>query len=465
VRALTALLLVTACLVVDPRAVAAQAIDRWHVPGFGQVTVYRGPSPPHHVVLFLSGDGGWNLGVVDMAQRLRDAGGLVVGIDIRAFMKTLEASERCAYPAGALEELSRAVQLRERLPAYQRPVLVGYSSGATLAYAALAAAPAETFAGAISLGFCRDIEIHKPLCPSRGLLATRRETGVGYDLRPFAGSTVPWMVLQGEVDQVCRPAATQQFVAQTGSARLFSLRQVGHGFGVPSRWASRFLEALRAITDANTVPATPRLGADAVADLSLVEVPGRSDADPHRDEFAVLISGDGGWAELDKAVASGLANAGVPVVGWSSLEYYWTPRTPERAAADLARVIEHYSQTWHRGRVRIIGYSFGADVVPFLVNRLPGDVQSRVAGVTLLSPSPSATFEFHLGDWLKTRADLRYPTAIEIGRVPVPLTCVYATDEENSVCRSTLARQRVATVGHGHHFSGDYDRLVQLALR
>jgi len=53
--------------------------------------------------------------------------------------------------------------------AYQRPLLVGYSSGATLVYAALAAAPPEAFAGAISLGFCPDLEIHKPLCHGRAL--------------------------------------------------------------------------------------------------------------------------------------------------------------------------------------------------------------------------------------------------------------------------------------------------------
>ena len=454
------------------RTVAAQPAETWRVPSLGQVSVYRGTSPPQHVVLFLSGDGGWNKGVVDMAHRLRDVGALVVGIDIRAFMKSLEASDRCAYPAGALEELSRAVQLRERLPVYRRPVLVGYSSGATLAYAAVAAAPPETFAGAVSLGFCPDVEIRRPLCHSRGLAATRRTKGIGYDLRPFAASTVPWMVLQGDADQVCRAAATQAFVAQTGSSRLFALPKVGHGFGVPSRWAPQFIEAVHAVVNAPSATAAPRASAAAVADLGLVEVPVPRDVRGlesvrigHGDDFAVVISGDGGWADLDKAVANGLASAGVPVVGWSSLEYYWTPRTPETASADLARIIEHYAQAWHRNRVRLVGYSFGADVMPFLVNRLPADVSSRVTRITLLGPSPSATFEFHVSDWLDTRADARYPTVPEVDRVPVPVTCVYAANQEDSVCRSIRARERAVPVGRGHHFSGDYARLVQLALQ
>ncbi|HEX2641565.1 MAG TPA: virulence factor family protein, partial [Thermoanaerobaculia bacterium] len=37
---------------------------------FGKVTLYRPASQPRHVVLFLSGDGGWNQGVVDMARIL-----------------------------------------------------------------------------------------------------------------------------------------------------------------------------------------------------------------------------------------------------------------------------------------------------------------------------------------------------------------------------------------------------------
>jgi len=77
------------------------------------------------------------------------------------------------------------VQLPRKLPEYKRPIVVGYSSGATVAYAALVAAPPETFAGAISLGFCPDLEIRTAMCQMRGLKATRRAKGVGFDLAPF----------------------------------------------------------------------------------------------------------------------------------------------------------------------------------------------------------------------------------------------------------------------------------------
>jgi hypothetical protein len=37
---------------------------------FGPLTVYSRSTQPSHVVLFVSGDGGWNLGVIEMAREL-----------------------------------------------------------------------------------------------------------------------------------------------------------------------------------------------------------------------------------------------------------------------------------------------------------------------------------------------------------------------------------------------------------
>lgn len=467
---LAAVVMVAIAVATGANVWAAPVTQTIAMPALGTVTIYQPDASPQEVVLFLSGDGGWNLGVIGMAQRLRRDGALVVGIDIRAFMKSLESSKGCAYPAGPLEELSRDVQLRFKLPRYRRPILVGYSSGATLAYAAIAAAPPETFAGAISLGFCPDIELRTALCAIRGLQATKRARPRGspgeggYDLAPFKTSVVPWMVLQGEVDQVCGPSVTRAFVAETGAARLFSLPRVGHGFGVTANWEPQFVEAYRAIATARRADEPSPVTTPEVADLSLVEVPVTYGEDG--DTLAILLTGDGGWAGLDKGLAAGLSARGIPVVGWSSLGYYWTPRSPVAAAADLTRIIEHYTTAWHRPRVLIVGYSFGADIAPFLVNRLPESIRAHVTALTLLGPSTTAAFEFHLSNWLVGGGDARYPVRPEVERSSAPVTCVSATDETDSVCRDiTAPNVRRASVGRGHHFSGEYDELLDLILR
>src|SRR3954462_15321721 len=61
------------------------------------------------------------------------------------------------------------------------------------------------------------------------------------------------------------------------------------------------------------------------------------------DAFVVLYSGDGGWAKADCEFAHLLAQRGLPVVGVNSVRYFAKGRTPEAAAADLARLSDEYS--------------------------------------------------------------------------------------------------------------------------
>ncbi len=433
---------------------------------FGTVHVYAPPGPPAQVVLFVSGDGGWNFGVVPMARRLQSEGALVAGIDIRTFLAGLERFRPCAYPAGSLEELSRAVQLRRRLPEYHAPILVGYSSGATLVYAALAQAPPQTFRGAISLGFCPDVSLRTPLCRGQGLVSHPRAKGTGADLEAFGELGPPWAVLQGEIDQVCAPAETARFVGRVGSARLVSLPKVGHGFSVTPRWEPQYVEAYRRIAAEPSAPAPPARSAgapaDALAGLGLVEVPATG---PERDLMAVFVTGDGGWAEIDKRVSARFAAQGVPVVGWSSLKYYWTPRTPEAAASDLARILDRYGRLWRKSRFVLVGYSFGADVLPFLASRLPAELRSRVALLGLLGLSEQASFEFHVAGWLGVQTG-HYATAPEVARLgTTPVLCLRGEDEDDSACRLLHgAALRSVTLAGGHHFGGSYERVADALL-
>jgi len=54
-----------------------------------------------------------------------------------------------------------------------------------------------------------------------------------------------------------------------------------------------------------------------------------------RREFAIILSGDGGWVSIDRDLSTAFAQRGIPVVGWDSLKYFWTARTPMKAAAIL----------------------------------------------------------------------------------------------------------------------------------
>jgi type IV secretory pathway VirJ component len=220
---------------------------------FGDITVYRGSVQPRGVVLFLSGDGGWNLGVIAMAQRLADKGALVAGIDTRHYLAELEkATESCVSPALELEDLSHHLQSAMGIRHPLQPTLVGYSSGATLVYVALGEAPDAPFMGGLSLGFCPDLELKKPLCAGSGIRATPRldSKGVlkGVDLMPARIPPGKWIALQGETDQVCPAQATQDFVATVAGAQFVMLPKVGHGYSVAKNWVPQYEAAYDRLT-------------------------------------------------------------------------------------------------------------------------------------------------------------------------------------------------------------------------
>jgi type IV secretory pathway VirJ component len=438
---------------------ATWAANTFEYPGLGTVVLEQPVGPPQHVVIFLSGDGGWNKGVVDMARHLAEEGALVAGVDVTQMQRHAQQSRAaCVSAAGPLEGLAHYVEQKIGLRAYEKPLLVGYSSGATLAYAALAQAPPGTFKGAISLGFCPDLEWNKPLCRGEGLAHDAIRNGFTY--RPAPKLQDPWIALQGEQDQVCSATQTRKFVEEVPGAELVLLPKVGHGYSVERNWLPQFTGAFHRLAAAD--PPAPSPQAADVSDLPLVELPVKQSS---QDSFAIMLSGDGGWAGLDKEVAAQLNARGVAVVGWDSLRYFWNARTPEEAARDLDRAIRHYARTWKKSRVLLVGYSQGADVLPFMVNRLPDETRRLVDGTALIALGEEAFFEFSASHWILTPTG-GMPVTPEIERASRGgLTCIYGVDEKDSLCPRlrTEGLRRIELPG-GHHFDGDYARVAGAVL-
>ena len=434
---------------------------------FGAVSIYRGRDDPREVVLFLSGDGGWNLGVISMAQRLAAQGAIVAGIDIRHYLAQLEkAGEKCVSPAVDFENLSHYLQSKLGLKNYLQPTLVGYSSGATLVYAALAESPDGLFKGALSIGFCPDLDLKKPVCKGSGIEASPRlnSRGLlqGVNFLPAKKLPGRWISLQGETDQVCPAPLTQKFIANVPGGEVVMLPKVGHGYSVEKNWVPQFEAAYARLTASQPTARLPALPAP-VADLPLTVVP----AADHGvgDWFGVFLTGDGGWVGLDKGVSAELAKHDIPIVGWDSLKYFWSPRTPEGAAKDLDRVLRHYSRAWGKSHALLIGYSQGADTMPFMVNRLPAATRQMVGLTTLLGISDNAVFEFHVANWLGEPPG-GLPTAPELAHWSgSPYLCLYGEDDADSACKQLTGHDGSAYQMHGgHHFGGGYTEIADEIL-
>jgi type IV secretory pathway VirJ component len=446
-----------------PPPVAEEEATRLTAGRFGTVTVYIPDGTPQSVAIFVSGDGGWELGVVNMAHALASLGAVVIGVDVRHYFASLrKAAQRpgapCQMVAADFEALSHQVQKEIGMSQYHVPVLVGYSSGATVVYATLVQSPPGTFAGALSLGFCADQDFAgAQLCTGNGLHYTQNKQ---HELvfEPARDLKQPWIAFQGQLDQVCNPRAAEAFAAQVEGGAVVKLPLVGHGFSVERNWMPQFRAAYASLTArVETAPARP----PEISDLPLQEVHAAGTSR----EFALLITGDGGWAGLDRELAARLAANGVPTVALNSLKYFWSRRTPDETARDVARVLRHYLWAWNKQHVLLIGYSFGADVLPFVVNRLPPELRARVASVSLLGIDAHASFEVGIAEWVGNEqgGPPTRPELAEVGQVPV--LCIYGAGETDSICPGLsgpgIAREQV---GSGHHFSGDYATLAERIL-
>ena len=427
---------------------------------FQDVRIYRPPHGVRHFAFFLSGDGGWSSGLGEIAQRLAEEGTLVAGIDTAQLYENLDSDGGdCVFPDGDLENLSHYIQAYYKLPTYFTPILVGYSAGASMAYAMLAQAPPGTFAGALSMSFCVDLDLGKPLCKTGALRYSLRPHGAGATLLPAPQLPAPWIAMHGTEDQECSMSEAESFESKIHGARFMNLPGVGHNYRDPSAWMAQFDSAFNSLADNahQSLPHAP----ESLEDLPIVEVPSAGSGDT----FAVLFSGDGGWAGLDKEVASALAEAGVPVAGVDSLRYFWTPRTPMGIAKDLDRIVRYYASHWERKHVLLIGYSQGADVLPFAVNRLPAATRRSVALAVMIGISQTATFEFHVTNWFGG-GNSGLATAPEIRRLSAASTlCVYGDDDDETICpKVSPTNAQVIELSGGHHFGGDYAALARLIL-
>jgi type IV secretory pathway VirJ component len=355
--------------------------------------------------------------------------------------------------------LSHQIQKQAGLKEYHVPVLVGYSSGATIVYATLTQAPIGTFAGAISLGFCADQDFGgATLCPAPQLRYTRGKKGE-LVFAPAPHLEHPWIALQGEEDAVCPAHAVDEFVAQTGGGAVVRLPHVGHGFSVQRSWLPQLLAAYTSIA---TRPEPTAAQVPEIQDLPVTTV--RASA-AETDTLALLLTGDGGWAGLDRDLAARLAERGVSTVGFNSLRYFWRLRTPEEAARDVTRVLEHFLTAWKKAHVILIGYSFGADVAPFIANRLPAQLRQRVTTVSLLGIESDADFEVTVADWIPGTASSGRTVRPELAAIEAPVLCIYGAGESTTICPSgTSGRVHGELIGSGHHFGGDYAAIADHIL-
>lgn len=200
----------------------------------------------------------------------------------------------------------------------------------------------------------------------------------------------------------------------------------------------------------------------AALQLPVIEIPATRGSG---DTLVVFVSGDGGWAAIDKSVARVLAANGMPVIGLNALQYFWKKRTPESASRDLQSIMQTYVAKWKKNRVLFVGYSRGADVLPAMISRLPEESRVRIRGIALLGPSPKVQFEFHVTDWIRD-PDAGSFVAPEVAKLSAHrILCLWGEDDKDSLCPAIRGANIDKVMLKGaHHFDGGYEKLAAIII-
>lgn len=414
-----------------------------------------GMLPPGHIMLpdgdvqanvFLISDAnGWGDQEEKQAKALVEKGAAVVGIDFPAYIKALSADDGdCVYMISDIEELAHEIQREAKATTYRLPILAGVGEGGALALAMIAQSPAATIGEAIAVDPLAGIPFDKILCTP----ATKQKSGN----RTIYGLTDG--ELPAPVTVLFSPAAKQE-----GRDHAAAIQAKHSDVDIRDVTGQANDELLQALSD--------RVDAAGDADQPLGLPLTILETKPTMDTMAVVYSGDGGWRDIDKEIGGYLQKQGIPVVGVDSLRYFWSERKPQEATDDLARIIETYRHEWGTHNVLLIGYSFGADILPAIYDLLPEKDKKRVALMSLMALSHKADYKVSVEGWLGIQGEGSAGDPVDyIKKMDASMVqCIYGKDDDENACPALQGSGAdVVGLDGGHHFDGDYESLAQRIL-
>ncbi len=427
---------------------------------FGELQIYYQDQTPQRVILLLLNEATFQRSAQKVAYDIAQKDNLVIVIHLQDYQKEAER-KRCLTIGNDLDQLAKSVQSQIKLAHYQRPVLLSYGAAAPYLREALRQMPRKNFLGGMSLNYCANERPALPTCGTQN--EARKQTdqnsgkipgGVFLPRQPAALENLPeWLVIKSSIDaQSCAAKAK----VEKNFGRSLDLQEARSGES--ETWFPQAMAQLESSENGTNLVAS---SSDDDA-LPLLEFPAEKNK---TDTFAIFYTGDGGWRDFAKEFANSLATHGTPVVGISTVYYLWEKKSPEKCAADLAKLMSKYQQLWKLKKVHLIGFSSGADILPFAISRLPENLKKNIKSVSLLALGRKVEFEFHFAN-LITNPDSGQPIAPELARLKgLRVQCVYGEEDAVALCPELNGSGvRVVRMPGGHRFHYDTDSISNLIL-
>jgi type IV secretory pathway VirJ component len=187
-------------------------------------------------------------------------------------------------------------------------------------------------------------------------------------------------------------------------------------------------------------------------DLPLLEFPVQGD----KPCLAIVLSGNGGWRSLVSSITKYLNTNHVPVIGFNCMSYFSKYKPHDLFARDLEKVISFYTEKYKKSKILFIGYSMGAEVLPFALNHFSIEEMAMIQDVIMIAPSQKCTFHDMIVDHLvdRRRGEFIVP---EIQRSGYRKFLIICDNGPFALCRKDLpVYTETITLGGGHHIGKNY---------
>jgi type IV secretory pathway VirJ component len=373
----------------------------------------------------------------DLGRRLAATGVTAAVVDSWQFFKGFNAGSGQCLDANRAAVSIDALVKELQAPSVNRLIVAGIAEGALIPFIN-AQSTSGNAATNLSIGFSVNLPVDLALCPP----SSTQHQDQKQTLVSSPGLQGNWRSVWTDEP----PTETAIFIKALGKV---DTRIVAYDTPLDTLLVEELNTAL-----GHTGQSSPP--------MPVVEVPA---AKPN-DNVTLFYSGDGGWRDLDRTVAGEMAALNYPVVGVDVLRYFWEHKTPEQAAADLSATMAYYRKNWGTKSFVLAGYSFGADILPAIYNRLPPKDKDTVPLLVLLALANTADFEIHVSGWLGQGAG-EQPLSPELAQMPKEkILCVYGIEEKaETACTGLLkSAATILELPGGHHFDQDYPKLTRQIL-
>lgn len=185
--------------------------------------------------------------------------------------------------------------------------------------------------------------------------------------------------------------------------------------------------------------------------------------DHHRDTPLIfMISGDAGFSTFMQKLSEQIDHNGYDIYTLNTKKYFWQKKTAEQSAKDFSNYLEDILKTRKNKQIVMIGYSFGADALPFIANKMPKELEKNIIKNILIDPSSTGSLEIKLQNYISENTDGEQPTIPEVNQMKLPINIILSDfGYVNYPFDEVKIKKKIYHLPGNHRFRNDYAKIAQ----